>query len=78
MEIIHILVYYLGIQLLLSGVIYFYYLGYFTAKCNNSNVEIENPYQQQNKTYFKILKIFFICALIAVLYHSYLDVKYRH
>ena len=78
MGIIHLLIYYLGIQMMLSTLLYFYYLSYISQKCAEGEESSTPPSTQRSQTLKKIMNIILICAVIAVLYHSYLDVKYRH
>lgn len=78
MNILKLLIYYFGIQLVLSTLLYFYYLMYWTSQCKKGE-DVETPSSDHNKVMIKkIMKIFMYCAFIALLYHSYLNVKYRH
>ena len=48
MGIIHLLIYYLGIQLLISTLLYFYYLVYYGAQCAEGE-DVQKPPSNQNK-----------------------------
>lgn len=77
MSIFKILVYYLGIQMFISTLLYFYYLTYWKEQCREGDDLTTQP-KTEGRAVNKIMRIILFCAIIAVLYHSYLNVKYRH
>lgn len=78
MNILKLLIYYLGIQLVISTLLYFYYLMYWGEQCSRGDQPTIPSTTDKKENMRKIMKIFLYCAILAVLYHSYLDVKYRH